>query len=421
MSFLRGATLTLGSSGQPFLPINIRGTSGRKVMVNGIIPSDGGTLPPDPEFNSVTITGSDTGSSTALKVVSGSVSAINANITDNISASKINVDNVADPQDSHVRCYSYEFRQESEVDGWNVSQLRPSVPPTTLDDMLIFSPAVSGAIVGVIPSDFNPNVSDIPNIILDPQTQALGGRIQCSGIVKCPKIAFGTESNESQHWTVREDPPGNPESDNLVFRAPGSTSIFKILNNSDATLLQQNNTQLNLNTNVILNSSSSLSFGSYSFRPQQFYKDITTFSFNNSAIGSTNLLFNTGNPANQEWTNVNTGVANQPISLILNPGAYKLTIRQTSGGALNEILGMYVMSDIVLSRPNDNAPTIELAQPTAYSYTQYNGVSGGANPGSPIITMIPGFLTWAVHCTFPNTTGNETASIRVTLTQMPYF
>jgi hypothetical protein len=267
MSFLRGATLTLGSAGQPFLPINIRGTSGRKVMVNGIIPTDGGDLPSDPEFNSVTITGPDTGSTKALNVVSGSVSAVNAYITDNISASKISVDNIANPEDSHVRCYSYEFRQEAEADGWNITQLRPSVPPTPLDDALIFSPAVSSAIIGVIPSDFNPNVSEFPNIILDPQTQALGGRIQCSGIVKCPKFAFGTEPNETQHWTVEEDPPGNPESDNLVFRAPGSTSVFKIKDNSDITVLQQNSTQLNLNTTVIINNASSLRFGSYDFKP----------------------------------------------------------------------------------------------------------------------------------------------------------
>lgn len=408
MSFLRGATLTLGSSGQPFLPINIRGTSGRKVMVNGIIPSDGGTLPPDPEFNSVTITGSDTGSSTALKVVSGSVSAINANITDNISASKINVDNVADPQDSHVRCYSYEFRQEAEVDGWNVSQLRPSVPPTTLDDMLIFSPAVSGAIVGVIPSDFNPNVSDIPNIILDPQTQALGGRIQCSGIVKCPKIAFGTESNESQHWTVREDPPGNPESDNLVFRAPGSTSIFKILNNSDATLLQQNNTQLNLNTNVILNSSSSLSFGSYSFRPQQYSQSITSFPISQIATAFSKIFTSVST-----WTNVNTNAT----GAFIQEGFYKLSVSQTQVSAPTAIYeGIGILCDYVYRVPADALPNNALPNPLSFSYKKYE------TTGAPQIEIRRNATGGQdVHLTFPtSTTSNETMAITVKLTKMDY-
>ena len=72
------------------------------------------------------------------------------------------------------------------------------------------------------------------------------------------------------------------------------------------------------------------------------------------------------------------------------------------------------MSDIVLSRPNDNAPDVELAQPTAYSFERYDGTA-------PVITMVPGFLTWAVHAIFPGTTNNETANIRVTLTQMPFF
>ena len=169
-----------------------------------------------------------------------------------------------------------------------------------------------------------------------------------------------------------------------------------------------------LNNSLELASTVPISFGNYSFRPQQFYKDITGFSFNHTSIGATNLLFNTGFPAVAEWTNRNTGATNQPIDLINNSGAYKITIRQTTNGALGQINGMHIMSDMVLTRPNDNAPNVELPAQTAYSYNAYDGIA-------PIITMNPGFLSWAVHATFPGTTGNETANIRVTLTHMPYF
>ena len=72
------------------------------------------------------------------------------------------------------------------------------------------------------------------------------------------------------------------------------------------------------------------------------------------------------------------------------------------------------MSDVVLSPPNDNAPDVELSQPTAYSFLTYDGQA-------PIITMKPGFLVWSVYCTFPQVSNNESSSIRITLTQMPYF
>ena len=355
-----------------------------------------------------------------------------------------------------VKARVFDFRPKganaapnNELTGWNLSQKAPEAVGIPADNYLMLQNTQPTGSFNLVKSTFDPNNPTPFDIVLDPQN----GQVKTATSFDAPQVNF--RKNAVDNWSISQPAAGDPADGTLIIRSPntlGSVNIFdsastpwaqfssvgttlpkpttinSTLNVNGNTTLGSTtlgsttiNSTLNVNGNTTLGSTNSLLFGAYVFRPQQFYKDITNFSFNNSAIGSTNLLFNTGNPANQEWTNVNTGTANQPISLILNPGAYKLTIRQTSSGTLNEILGMYVMSDIVLSRPNDNAPTIELAQPTAYSYTQYNGVSGGANPGSPIITMIPGFLTWAVHCTFPNTTGNETANIRVTLTQMPYF
>jgi hypothetical protein len=147
------------------------------------------------------------------------------------------------------------------------------------------------------------------------------------------------------------------------------------------------------------------------FKPRQLYRDITAFSFNNSAFGSTNIIFSTNDT---DWVNVNTGATGQGLGLGsgTNDGGYKLSIRQISAGALGQINEFRLMSDIVLSRPNDGAPTVVL--PSAYSFQAYDGTA-------PVITMTPGFLVWNVYAQFPAVSGSETSNIRITLTQMPYF
>ena len=75
---------------------------------------------------------------------------------------------------------------------------------------------------------------------------------------------------------------------------------------------------------------------------------------------------------------------------------------------------MRIMSDIVLTQPNDGAPQISLPSPSSYAFEAYDGVA-------PEITQTPGFLVYNVYATFPQVSGNETANVRITLTQMPYF
>ena len=109
-----------------------------------------------------------------------------------------------------------------------------------------------------------------------------------------------------------------------------------------------------------------------------------------------------------------TGATGQNIDIVTNAGGYKLSIRQTSGGALGQINLFRLMTDIVFSRPNDNAPGVILPGAGAYSYEAYDGIE-------PVITMTPGFLFWNVYAQFPQVSGNETSNIRIILTQMPYF
>jgi hypothetical protein len=51
------------------------------------------------------------------------------------------------------------------------------------------------------------------------------------------------------------------------------------------------------------------------------------------------------------------------MGVFANRGAYKLTFRQTNAGTLGQINDMRVMSDIILTRPNDGAPQITLPSP----------------------------------------------------------
>jgi hypothetical protein len=273
----------------------------------------------------------------------------------------------------------------------------------------------------LVKSTFDINNPTPFDIILDPQN----GQVKTATSFDAPQVNF--RKNAVDNWSISQPAAGDPAEGTLIARAPTTLGSFNIFDSVSSPWAQFSsvgttlpkpttiNNTLNVNGDTTLSSLSSLLFGAYIFRPQQFYKDINGFSFNHSGgVASNNLLFNTGNPPVQEWTNVNTGQTGQAIDLINNPGAYKITIRQTTAGTQNQINGMRIMSDIVLSRPNDNAPDVELAQPTAYSFDAYDGTA-------PVITMVPGFLTWAVHAIFPGTTNNETANIRITLTQMPYF
>ena len=176
-----------------------------------------------------------------------------------------------------------------------------------------------------------------------------------------------------------------------------------------------NNVILDVNkTEVVLGSTIPLSFGGYSFAPRQLYKDITAFSFNSSVIGPTNKIFST---SDTDWVNVNTGATGQSLNVgvVANRGAYKLTFRQTSAGSLGQINDLRILSDIVLSQPNDGDPNITLPSPSAYAFEAYDGNA------SPIITVTPGSFVFNIYAQFPGVSGNETSNIRITLTHMPYF
>ena len=298
------------------------------------------------------------------------------------------------------KCSAKEFATRTSgasTTGWAMKQDAPSVPAVFSDNVLQFSASQAGSFITVASSDYNPSGGGFPSIIIDPVTVANGGRIQCAETI------FGTTANR---YVVKQD-NGGTLNNHLQINAGDAAGEVRFRDNAGTSIATVAKTAVSLGDTIPLN------FGGYAFKPRQLYKDLTAYSFNHAAIGATNLIFRTDDT---DWVNVNTGATGQSLDLATdaNKGAYKLTFRQTSTGALGEITDFRFMSDIVLSRPNDNAPNVILPSATAFSYQAYDGTA-------PEITMTPAFLYWNVYAQFPQVSGNETGNVRITLTQMPYF
>ena len=357
-----------------------------------------------------------------------------------------------------ARVFKTRTNEHNSPEGWTIEQQTPSNPAVTFDRALSFKGGEANAFISILD---NAHSGFVPNIVLDPRNSTDGGLIAATvhqvgqggeaywltqpntgadadnlliraglneGSVKfknnasnidlaiiqkdsvtnqgrlyCPAIFFGTTG---LHNSIVNDTSG---ADSLVLKVRQATASSKVefLDNADASIMEVKKDEIELGPTI------PILFGGYSFKPTQYYKDITGFSFNNSSLGATNLIFTTNDT---DWTNVNTGATNQQINLavLANQGAWKLTLRQISAGALGQINAFRLMSDMCLSRANDSAPQVVLPSATAYSYEAYDG-------DAPIITMSPGFLRWNVYATFPQTSGNETANVRITMTQMPFF
>ena len=354
----------------------------------------------------------------------GTVQCANANIGTALTVGTITCDN-GGTNECKARLFN---TRTSGTAGWNITQAleEAAAPQNAANNILQFAATQAQAAgiptsIYVTASDYDPSAGDTPSIVFDPVTTASGGRVSSS------QFELGTTGGR---YVLKQD-IGGPLNNDLQITAPtgGAQVLFK--GNTGGDLLKVGSTvtcnpplvasgtvdvgsTLDVVGNVSLTgATSAIRFGLYSFKPRQLYKNLTAFSFNSTAIGATNLIFRTDDT---DWVNVNTGATGQSLDLgtDANKGAYKLTFRQTSPGSQSEIADFRFMSDIVLSRPNDNAPNVVLPSTTAFSYQAYDGTA-------PEITMTPAFLYWNVYARFPNVSGNETANVRITLTQMPYF
>ena len=388
---------------------------------------------------------------------SGNIESKTINNTTIVQCGNVNCGN-AGLNEVRARQFKTRTNENNSPEGWTISQQTPSNPAVTFDRALAFTGGEANAFISILDNAHG----IIPNIVLDPRTSALGGLIvantyqvgpsaegfkieqpnsgteidnllvkagQNEGQVKfqnnagtidlaiiqkdsvtnqgrlyCPAIFFGTTGI---HNSIVNDTSG---ADSLVLKIKQATASSKVefLDNAAASIMEVKKTEIELGTTIPIN------FGAYSFLPVQFYKDITAFSFNNSALGSTNLIFKTND---SDWINKNTGATGQNLgmSIAANRGAYKLGFAQIGAGALGQINDLRFISDTVLTQANDNLPNVILPSASAYSFEAYDGTS------APVVTMAPGFLHYSVFAQFPGVSGSETSNVRITLTKMPYF
>jgi signal peptidase I len=332
---------------------------------------------------------------------SGNIESKTINNGTSVQCGNINCGN-AGLNEVRARVFNTRTNEHNLPDGWLIEQGLPNSPAQPLDKVLQIKAQEAGALVSITPSDF---IGTNPAIILDPNTTAGGGKIFAANF---------TLGSTVDRYRLTQDITGGL-SDTLQISAPTANSKVEFRDNSNNVILNVNKTVVELGTNI------PLKFDNYEFRPVQYYKDITAFSFNNAAIGPTNLIFTTNDT---NWVNKNTGAVNQSLNMAVdaNKGSYKLAFQQTSAGTLGEINDMRIISDIVLTLVNDADPQISLPSPVAYCFQAYDGGSvGGVNNLSPIITMTPGSFVYNVYAQFPGVTGNETSNVRITLTKMNYF
>ena len=325
---------------------------------------------------------------------SGNIESKTINNTTQIQCGNINCGN-AGLNEVRARVFNTRTNENNLPDGWLIEQAEPSSPAQPVDKVLQMKAQEAGGYITITPTDF---VGSDPAIILDPNTTANGGKIYAAS------FTFGSTANR---FDLIQDLTG-PLNNTLQINAPTGSGKVEFRDNSNNVILDVNKTEIKLGNTI------PISFGSYDFRPIQYYKDLNVFSFNNSALGPTNLIFNTND---NTWINKNTGATGQNLNLAVagNSGGFKLSFQQISAGAIGQINDFRFMSDIVLCQVNDGNPNIILPAATAYAFQAYDGNS------APIITQTPGFLYYNVYAQFPGVSGNETSNVRITLTKMDYF
>ncbi len=247
--------------------------------------------------------------------------------------------------------------------GWVIEQ--QTAQGNLLDNVLQMKGGQAGAYVTIVNSAF---AGFVPNIVLDPQTEAEGGKIVTdnytigdsnpnmfaikqpktgvdsnnliiqgsaldgsikfqnfagttdlvkiepdstdgSGRIYCPALFFGTTGI---HNSIVNDIAG-PESLVLKIRQATASSEVVFLDNADAEIIRIQKTQVELGQNI------PILFNNFSFRPQQY-----TLNFTGALIDDNppNVLFNSSSAL---WTNVNDGGPTQTLHTIGN-NFYKMTI-----------------------------------------------------------------------------------------------
>lgn len=357
----------------------------------------------------------------------GTVQCSNANIGTQITCGLITCDNGGDNE-----CRARVFNtRTSGTAGWNITQAleEAAAPQNVANNILQFAATQAQAAgiptsIYVTASDFDASQGDTPSIVLDPVTTASGGRVSSS------QFELGTTGGR---YVLKQD-IGGPLNNDLQITAPtgGAEVLFK--GNTGGDLLKVGSTvtcntplvasgtvdvgsTLDVVGNVSLTgASSAIRFGLYSFRPQQYSRDITlTIDGTKDTTNFTNMLFNPrDNPST--WTNVNTGATNQAIYNGALAGYYKCTATQTALSSSGNYDGFKIIFDYVLEWSQQVSP--DIVPPITYGYKVKP--TGGQAPTVEVDhTNVPA-QSQPVFLLFPNQNAGETMAVTVKLTKMDY-
>ena len=202
------------------------------------------------------------------------------------------------------------------------------------------------------------------------------------------------------------------------YRVVDKTSDFDGVVDDVASL----NTLLPVNANgdTLVGVGKSLLFGAYNFTPVQYKRTIADFAFAATGQGELTRIFVMGRDdqagVSDDWVNQATGETGLKLGNNSDQGFYKMTFTQTD--STTNVSSMRISADICYSTPNDNQPQMNPA--VSYSFNTYDG----ANFTPPVITLVPGFLTWSAYINFPGTSIPHSfdfpKSVEIRLTRMPY-
>ncbi len=264
------------------------------------------------------------------KIILGKDGTINA--IGQIKASSLICEN--GPSDNNVvKAREFDFRPkggnpapENETTGWKFSQKAPENPGVAIDNYLMLQNTQPDGSFNLVKSTFDPQNPTPFDIVLDPQN----GQVKTTTSFDAPQVNF--RKNATDSWSISQPPAGDPAEGTLIARSPNTLGSFNIFDSASspwaqfsslATTLPKpttvNNT-LNINGDTTLSSISSLLFGSYIFRPQQYI-----FNFTGSVIDDNppNVLFNSSSSI---WTNVNDASAGTQSLHNIGNNFFKMTI-----------------------------------------------------------------------------------------------
>jgi hypothetical protein len=332
---------------------------------------------------------------------------------------------------NYVKARVFDFRPKGENDapdneltGWNFSQKKPDAgAPAEADNYLMLQNTQPTGSFNLVKSSFDPQNPTEFDIILDPQN----GKVKTATSFDAPQVNFRRDPLNDA-WSISQPPIGDPAEGTLIARSPSVFGSFNILDSASSSWAQFSalattlpkattiNSTLNVNGNTTLSSISSLLFGAYIFRPQQYSRNITlTIDGTKDTTNFTNMIFNPrDNPSN--WTNVNTGATNQHIYNAALAGYYKCTVTQTALSSASNYDGIKVIFDYVLEFSLQTSPDIE--PPVSYGYKVKP--SGGQPPTIDVDHTNNPVQSQPVFLLFPNQNAGETMEMTVKLTKLDF-